>query len=76
MPLEPNEILNAALDLAPADRARLVDEIMASFGPPRNADIEAKWAAEAEARIDAYNRGEIAAIPAAEVFRRIQTPTD
>ena len=39
---------------------------------PSRADIDAAWAREAEDRIDAYERGDIAAIPASQVFERIE----
>jgi len=34
-------------------------------------EIDAAWAKEAEGRIDAYERGEIEAAPAEEVFNEI-----
>jgi len=64
-------VLREALALAPTDRAELVEQILASFEFPARKDIDAAWAREAEARIDAYERGEVKTSPAEEVFREI-----
>lgn len=64
-------VLRDALALTPTDRAELVEQILASFEFPPRKDIDAAWAREAEARIDAYERGEIKTVPAEEVFREI-----
>jgi len=61
-------ILEKALRLGSADRARLVDELLASFDPPERARLDALRAHVAEERIAAYERGEIAATPAEDVF--------
>ena len=42
-----------------------------SLEPPLSA-IDQLWAQEAEDRIDAYDRGEIEAIPAEDVFNAIK----
>ena len=65
-------VLEKALDLPPIERAELVENILASFNFPARAEIDAAWAQEAEDRIDAYDRGDIAAIPAAKVFEKIE----
>lgn len=64
-------ILREALNLPPIDRAELVEQILVSFEFPARKDIDAAWAKEAEDRIDAYERGEIASSPATEVFREV-----
>ena len=53
------EILQEILSLPPEERAGLADDILASLEPadPR---IMALWAAEAEDRVSAFERGEIA----------------
>ncbi len=63
------QILSAALELKPVERAELVEQILASFDFPARQEIDDAWAAEAEDRIDAHDRGEIPATPAEEVFR-------
>ncbi|MEW6753930.1 MAG: addiction module protein [Candidatus Latescibacterota bacterium] len=66
------QVLDDALKLSPVDRAELVERILASFPFPERERIDALWAAEAEDRIDAYERGDVASTPAHEVFARIQ----
>lgn len=53
-PLE--EIEAAALQLAPADRARLAERLLISL--EEDDEIFAAWVEEAERRADAYERGE------------------
>ena len=65
------QVLRDALALTPTERAELVEQILASFEFPARKDIDAAWAREAEARIDAYERGEIKTVRAEEVFRQI-----
>ena len=61
-----------ALALPPAERAELMERLLASFEASDRDRIDALWAEEAEDRIDAHDRGELAAKPAREVFRRIE----
>ena len=65
-------VLEQAVGLAPIERAELVEGILSSFDFPIRADIDAAWAQEAEDRIDAYDRGDITAVPAAVVFEKIE----
>jgi putative addiction module component (TIGR02574 family) len=55
-------IQNEIEKLAPAERAALIDVLWESLDEERITEIEAKWAAESEDRIDAFERGELAAI--------------
>ena len=66
------QVLDQALQLGVTDRAELVEEILSSFESPDRAAVDARWAEEAEARIDAYERGELEAVPASKVFERIE----
>ena len=66
------EVLEKAVGLPPVERAELVEGILASFDFPSRPDIDASWAREAEERIDAYERGEITAVPASAVFEAIE----
>ncbi len=61
-----------ALNLSPLERAELIEKLLASFSFPDRKAIDERWAAEAEDRIDAYERGEINSKPAAEIFARIE----
>ena len=65
------QILTQALELPPVERAELVEQILCSFEFPSRSRIDSLWAKEAEDRIDAYDRGEIKATPAKEVFAKI-----
>ena len=66
------QILAEALRLPPVERAELVENLLSSFEFRSRKTIDALWAQEAESRIDAFERGEISAIPAKEVFAEIE----
>lgn len=66
------QVLKQALALPPQERAELVDRLLATFQSPPDPNLDALWAREAEDRLDAYERGELKTIPAAEVFDRIR----
>ncbi len=66
------QILKQALALSPEDRAEVVDRLLASFQTPPDPLLDELWAREAEDRLDAYDRGELGALPAEEVFARIE----
>ena len=65
------QVLEKAIHLPPVERAELVEQILSSFDRPSRDEIDALWAKEAEDRIDAYDQGKIKAIPASQVFERI-----
>ena len=67
-----NKILHEALSLPPAERAELVDLVLASLDDADRREIDQAWAVEAESRIDAYERGEITAIDGEEVLARLR----
>ncbi len=48
--------------LAPAERASLIDLLWDSLDEEQIKEIEAKWTAESEDRIDAFERGELPAV--------------
>lgn len=64
-------ILAKALELSPIERAELIEELLSSFEFPSRKAIDELWAKEAEDRIDAYERGEMTATPAKDVFDKI-----
>jgi putative addiction module component (TIGR02574 family) len=64
-------ILKQALSLDPVDRAELIEELFHSFDKSYDEKIDARWAEESEARIDAYDAGKISADSAKAVFERI-----
>lgn len=66
------EILAEALKLPPMERAELIENLLTSFEFPSRKIIDDLWAQEVESRIDAFERGEITAVPAEEVFAKIE----
>jgi len=70
------QILAEALNLPPIERAEMVEELLSSFEFPSRKTIDELWSQEAESRIDAYERGEITAIPAKKVFEKIEKQRD
>ena len=66
------QILKEALALPLRERAELVEQLLATFQSPHDPHIDELWAREAEDRLDAYDRGELKAVPAEEVFNRIK----
>ncbi len=66
-----NEVLAEALSLPPIERAALIEELIASFNFPERERLDRLWSAEAEDRIDAYDRGELSAAPLESVFEKI-----
>ncbi|MGD9063984.1 MAG: addiction module protein [Desulfobacterales bacterium] len=65
----PNEILKDALNLRPAEKAELIDKLLSSLDNP-DKEIDALWAKEAEARIEAYDQGKIKALTLMEVLEK------
>lgn len=53
--------------LTPEERAKLAESMLESLHSPL-AEIEAAWAEEIEQRVAAFDRGEIPAHPAEDVF--------
>lgn len=66
-----NTITSDALELAPVQRAELIESLLASFDSQR-AEIDKLWADEAELRIDAHDQGKLKASSADDVFNRIE----
>ncbi|KEZ77283.1 addiction module protein [Salinisphaera hydrothermalis] len=64
-----DKVLEDALSLSANERAALVEELIASLDQP-DRDVDSLWAKEAEARIDAVDRGEMKSTPASQVFAK------
>lgn len=64
------ELLQEILSMPPDERAELADDILASLDPPAPGLMKL-WAAEAEDRVAAFERGEIEAVSADSVFDEI-----
>jgi putative addiction module component (TIGR02574 family) len=67
MPASLKQIEDQARALTPEDRARLAESLLESLHASQ-ADIEAAWMAEIELRVAAFDRGEIPAYAAEDVF--------
>ena len=61
-----------ARKLAPAERAALIDELMVSLDRP-DAKIDELWAKEAEDRLAAFERGEMATHDVSDVVAKLRT---
>ncbi|MBF0140762.1 MAG: addiction module protein [Magnetococcales bacterium] len=68
-----SSIESQARKLPPLARLELVDAILSSLDEP-NQEIDRLWSQEAEERLAAYRRGEMKAIPLAEVLAKYRTP--
>ncbi len=62
-------IREEVLALKPLEKLQLIDELLLSLDQP-SYDIDEIWADEVEKRIDAYDRGEVKAIDAKDVFAK------
>lgn len=66
------KVVSEALSLPAKSRARLAERLLESLDDPKQKEIDRLWAEEVEDRIDAYERGELKAIPGKEIFRRLK----
>ena len=64
------ELARRARQLPPDEREWLVDALLASLNAPAAAELDAAWAAEIEQRLAAYDRGEVQAVSAEQVFAK------
>jgi putative addiction module component (TIGR02574 family) len=53
-----------------AEREQLVDALLESLNEPAVAQLDAAWEAEIERRLAAYDRGDVVAATADEVFAK------
>ena len=67
MPTSLKQIEKQARALTAEDRAKLAESLLESLQSPIS-DIEKAWAEEIEQRIASFDRGEIFAYPAEDVF--------
>lgn len=72
MPDTAAELALRGKQLPREERERLVDELLESLNEPASTELDAAWAAEIERRLAAYDRGEVQALSAQEVFARAQ----
>jgi len=72
MTTDTKQILKRALTLSPIERAELIEKLVQSFEFSDRENIDSLWADEAEKRIDAFEKGSLAAKPAKKVFKKIE----
>ena len=70
MPDQVTELVARGRALPPRDRERLIDQLLESLNEPAAAELDASWEAEIQRRLAEYDRGEIIAIDAQEVFAK------
>ena len=66
------KVTDQAMSLPPRSRAKLAEQLLDSLDGPRQKEWADAWAKESEDRIDAYDKGELKAIPGKVVFRRLK----
>lgn len=65
------ELEQRTSQLSDTDKAHLIMFLLESLEPADAGDIDEAWRIEAEARLDAVERGEASTIPANEVFAKL-----
>ncbi len=65
------QILKEALELAPVDRAEIIERLFLSFDSSGDRSVDDAWSGEVETRIAAYDQGKISASRAEDVLERI-----
>ena len=66
------ELSQRARELAPEDRARLAEELLASLEGQLEPEVDAAWDAELRKRIAEVESGAVKLVPADEVFERVR----
>jgi len=66
-------IQNEIRNLDPSERASLIDLLWDSLDSEGLKEIETKWAAESEDRIDAFERGELPAVDGPSALEELRS---
>ena len=66
------ELSERARSLAPEDRARLAEELLASLEGDQEPEVDAAWDEEIRKRIAEVGSGAVKLLPAGEVFARVR----
>jgi putative addiction module component (TIGR02574 family) len=69
MAISSEAIVEEALALPPAERVVVIDRLMSSLDEA-DSRLDVQWAEEAEARLDAFGRGEIQSVPLEDILAR------
>ena len=67
-----NNLESYALGLPPSEKVCLAEKLLSSLDAANQPDLDAKWAAESKARIQAYEAGVLEAYDSSEVFARME----
>ena len=70
MPDTAADLVERGKALPRQEREILVNGLLESLNEPAAQELDAAWEAEIERRLAAYDRGEVKAIPASEVFAK------
>jgi hypothetical protein len=70
--MKTKDLIAEAISLPDEERALVVDSLLRSLNAPEPT-LDAKWAAVAKQRLKQLKSGETTAIPAADVFKKIET---
>lgn len=65
------KVLHEALQLSALERAELVEKLLSSFDFPARSVVDSAWGREAEERIDAFEKGNLKAKSAHQIFSEI-----
>jgi putative addiction module component (TIGR02574 family) len=68
-----DEIFGAALSLPPGLRAMLAEHLIKSLDAVEQAEVDALWQQEAEARIQAIDQGRAIPIDGQQVLRQLRS---
>lgn len=71
--MDSRQLLDAALQLSPEERAALAGELIQSLETEIDPDAEAAWSVEIRARLARVDAGLAKTIPCSEARRRIHT---
>jgi putative addiction module component (TIGR02574 family) len=66
---ETNDVLEAALKLAPSERVRLLEQLSTSLD---GLDLGEEWEAEIQRRMDDVDAGRVKTLPGDEVISRLR----
>ena len=68
------KICQAAEQLSPIERIEVIEHLFSSLDSNSEREkIDLLWAEESERRLSAYERDEMKAIPAEEVFKKLES---
>ncbi len=69
--MKTKDLIAEAVSLPVEERALIIDSLLRSLNAPES-EIDAKWTAVAKKRLQQLRSGEIAAVSADEVFKKIE----